>query len=234
VSGSAPVIGITAYGETAHWGVWNVPAVLLPRRYVDAVAAARGVPVVLPPLPGCVELLLPRLDGLIVAGGPDVEPARYGAEPGPHTAAPRRERDAAELGLLRAVRASGLPVLGVCRGMQLLNVVCGGTLIQHLPDVVGHDQHAPGPGVYGEHDVRIAPGTRTAAALGAEIVPVPSYHHQGIERLGDGLVATGWAEDGTIEALEDPAHPFCVGVQWHPEAGEDLSIFQALVAAAAP
>jgi putative glutamine amidotransferase len=230
---SAPVVvGITAYAEPARWGDWDVPAVLLPERYVTSVVAAGGVPVLLPPQPGLVTQVVPRLDALVVAGGPDVDPSRYGAERGPHTATPREPRDAAEIDIVAAATASGVPILGVCRGMQVMNVARGGSLVQHLPDVVGHTGHAPGPGVYGRHTVRIQPGSRTAAALGSEKTDVPTYHHQGIDRLGDRLVVTGWTDDGTAEALEDPALPFFVGVQWHPEVGEDLTIFASLVEAA--
>ena len=228
-----PVVGITTYGEPARWGDWEVPAVLLPERYVTCVVEAGGVPVLLPPQPGLVAEVLRRLDALIVAGGPDVDPSRYGATRGPHTATPRETRDAAELDAVALAGASGVPLLGVCRGMQVMNVARGGSLVQHLPDVVGHAGHAPGRGVYGRHEVRVAPGSRTAWALGGEKVDVPTYHHQAVDRLGAGLVVTAWAEDGTIEAVEDPSLPFFVGLQWHPEVGDDLTVFRSLVQAAA-
>jgi putative glutamine amidotransferase len=226
------VVGITAYAEPARWGDWDVPAVLLPERYVTSVVEAGGVPVVLPPQPGLVAQVVPRLDALVIAGGSDVDPSRYGAERGPHTATPRVNRDAAEIDVVAAASAGRVPLLGVCRGMQLMNVARGGSLLQHLPDVVGHEDHAPGPGVYGRHLVTIEPGTRTAAALGLEKADVPTYHHQGLDRIGAGLVVTGWADDGTVEAVEDPSLPFFVGLQWHPEVGEDLTIFASLVEAA--
>jgi putative glutamine amidotransferase len=233
---AAPVIGLTGYEEQVRWGVWHVPGVLLPSTYVRAVVAAGGVPVLLPPVPEAVEAVLPRLDGLVLSGGPDIEPGRYGAAPLASTAEPRVDRDAAELGLAEAATAAGLPVLGICRGLQLLNVARGGTLHQHLPDVVGTDDHAPAPGVYGHHPVTITGGSRLAETLGRSQTEVPSYHHQAIDTLGAGLTVTAVAPDGVVEAVEDPSLPFCVAVQWHPEvghpeAGDDLSLFRALVAA---
>jgi putative glutamine amidotransferase len=198
---------------------------------VQAVVAAGGVPVLLPPIAEVIELALPRLDGVILAGGPDIEPSRYGAEPLESTGAPRVERDAAELALLGTVLAAGRPLLGICRGLQLLNVARGGTLHQHLPDVLDSDEHAPAPAVYGHHDVTVTAGSLLASALGRSEAEVPTYHHQGIDRLGAGLTVSAVASDGTIEAIEDESLPFCLAVQWHPEVGDDLSLFQALVAA---
>jgi putative glutamine amidotransferase len=234
VAGSRPVIGISAYAVRAAWGVWDADAILLPRAYADAVARAGGLPLLLPPLPGLVAGALARLDGLIIAGGPDVDPARYGAEPGPDTQPPHQARDAAESQFLAAATRLGLPVLGICRGLQVMNVTRGGTLIQHLPGVTGSAVHCPGPGRYGRHDVTAVPGTLLAAALapGGPVVSVPTYHHQAIDVLGAGLVVSACAADGVIEAIEDPALPFWLGVQWHPEAGDDLSLFAALVARA--
>jgi putative glutamine amidotransferase len=228
-----PVIGITAYSARATWGAWDAEAVLLPRPYVEAVARGGAVPVVLPPLPDVVAGALPRIDALVVAGGPDVEPVHYGEQPGPHTQEPNRDRDASELLLLREAVDGGMPVLGICRGMQLLNVLRGGTLHQHLPDVVHTSAHAPEVGSYASHPVSVKPGTRLADLLGrTEVDQVPTYHHQGVDVLGTGLVPTAWAPDGTLEAVEDPELPFCVGVQWHPEAGDDLALFTGLAAAA--
>lgn len=234
-SRGAPVIGVSAYCEQARWGVWDREAVVLPRRYADAVAAAGGIPVLLPPEPG-IEDALARLDGLMLSGGGDIDPARYGAEPSALLTSVRGERDAAEFALLDAAMSLQLPVLGICRGMQVINVARGGSLHQHLPDVVGHDGHAPVPGAFGEHEVRVAPGSRLSAILGPDAGPsitTPTYHHQAVGHLGQGLTATAWAADGTIEAFEaDGGGQFVVAVQWHPEAGDDPSLFRALVAAA--
>ncbi len=234
--GERPLVGLTANLVRATWGVWDTEVVLLQDAYVRRVTAAGGVPVLLPPVPGLVEQVLPRLDALVVTGGQDVDPARYGADRGEHTQVPSRERDAAEAGLLTGAVEAGLPVLGVCRGMQVLNVLRGGTLLQHLPDVVGSHVHAPAPGVYAEHPVTVDGGSLLASLLGlpdgGRVAAVPTYHHQGVQRLGRGLVVTARADDGTVEAVEDPSLPFCVAVQWHPEAGDDLSLFRGLVDAA--
>ncbi len=226
-----PVIGISAYSERARWGVWDLPASLLPQNYVDQVAAAGGAPVLLPPVSG-IEAAVASLDGLIISGGPDVEPASYGEQAGPRTTIVRPARDAAEAALFRAAIDAGVHVLGVCRGLQVMNVALGGTLIQHLPDVVGHDGHSPTPGTMGEHKVTVGQvPSRLAEILGTGPIVVPTHHHQGIGRLADGLTATAWAEDGTIEAVEMDA-PFALGVQWHPEAGDDPALFDALIEAA--
>ena len=227
---NTPVIGISAYSEVARWRAWEQRATLLPQNYVDRVAQAGGVPVLLPPVPG-IEAAIAHLDGLIISGGPDVEPWRYGAEPDP-TVVTRPDRDAAEFALFEAALAAGLPVLGICRGMQLINVALGGTLIQHLPDVFGHDEHSPVADGMGEHKVSVAASTGLADLAGAGLHAVPTHHHQGIDRLADGLVATAWAQDGLIEAFERPGHPFLIGVQWHPEAGQDGALFRALTQAA--
>jgi putative glutamine amidotransferase len=229
-----PLIGISAYGEVARWGAWELPATVLPQNYVDQVAAAGGAPLLLPSVRGA-EAAVGRLDGLIISGGPDIEPARYGASPGPRTTVARPERDAAEIAFFRAALAAGVPFLGICRGMQVMNVALGGTLIQHLPDVVGHEGHSPTPGAMGEHKVTVGQAGLLAGILGDGARTVPTHHHQGIDRLAAGLTATAWAEDGTIEAveLERPAgHPFAIGVQWHPEAGDDPALFRALIEAA--
>jgi putative glutamine amidotransferase len=232
-----PLIGISAYSEQARWGAWEAAAILLPRRYADRVAQAGAIPVLLPPVPG-VEEALERLDGLVLSGGGDIDPARYGAEPAPETAKVRAERDAAELAMLAKALSLGLPVLGICRGMQLINVARGGSLHQHLPNVVGHNEHLPSPGSFGMHDVTITAGTRLAGIVGRPdqlSVAVPTHHHQAVDRLGEGVSATAWAADGTVEAIEldSREHGFVLAVQWHPEAGDDLSLFRAVAIAAA-
>ena len=224
------MVGITSYVEQARWGVWDQPAVVLPLSYVQRVEAAGARAVVVPPSPDGVDALAERLDGLVLAGGADLDPASYGEEPGAETVGLRPDRDAGEFPLLRAALERDLPVLGICRGMQLLAVASGGSLVQHLPDAVGHERHRPSPGVYGLHDVRLEPGSRVQGILGDQ-VSVPSYHHQGIASAGS-LTVTGWADDETPEVVEDPDKAFAVGVLWHPEAGDDLRLFQALVLAA--
>lgn len=224
-----PVIGITTYRETARWGVWNCPAVLVPADYVRHVSGAGAVPVLLPPIAADVEVL-DRLDGLVLAGGADVDPARYGAERSPRTGPASADRDEAELALLAAAVERDLPVLAVCRGLQLLTVLRGGSLVQHLPDVVGSDVHVPSPGTYGDNVVRVASGSRLAGLIGTEAVWA-CHHHQAVERLGDGLTATAWAQDGTVEAAELDGARFVLGVQGHPEVGDDARLFAGLVEA---
>ena len=223
-----PLIGITAYGEEAAYGVWKHEAVLLPRAYPDAVLEAGGLPLLLAPR---VEMaaVVDRLDGVVLAGGPDVDPARYGAEAAPQTGTPRTERDATEMAVLARALELGLPVLAVCRGLQVLNVALGGTLAQHVPDDVGHAGHNPRPGVFGRTAIALDDGSRVAAALGSSIIG-QCHHHQAVDRLAEGLLVTGRAPDGTVEAVEHADHPFVVGVQWHPEQ-DDPRIFAALVAA---
>jgi putative glutamine amidotransferase len=226
------VIGICAYAERASWTIWtDTPAVLLPARYVDAVGAAGGTPVLLPSVAHEAEVaadLLTRLDGLVLSGGGDLDPALYGAGRHPRTNGIRPDRDSSEAALARAALAAGLPLLGICRGMQLLTAVTGGTLVQHLPEVVGHDGHAPARATYGTHPVRLVPGTRLHKALGDE-ADVRSYHHQGIASVGEGWEVAAHAPDGTVEAIEARDHPFAVGVLWHPEVGTDPGVLAMLV-----
>ncbi|GIH27257.1 hypothetical protein Aph01nite_55670 [Acrocarpospora phusangensis] len=220
-----PVIGITCYVEPAAYTVWETPAALLPYDYVRQVERAGGQPVILPPAGDPVSVI-GRLDGLILAGGGDVDPGRYAADPHPNTSYIRKFRDEAEFRLVRAALAAGMPLLGICRGMQVLNVALGGTLHQHVPDVVGHTGHSPAPGSYGRLPVRLAP--ELAKIYDAEEITPAHYHHQSIERLADGLVVTGTAEDGTIEAVDLNEH--VRAVQWHPEVDEDGPLFDDFVA----
>jgi putative glutamine amidotransferase len=208
--------------------VWDSPAALIPLAYVNAVEAAGGRALLVPPSEEGIEETLDALDGLLLSGGADLDPATYGADPHPETNGISPERDHAELTLLRAALERDMPVLAICRGSQVLNVSRGGDLLQHLPDVVGDDRHKRTPGAFADHDVALVPGTQVQQILG-ERAPVKSHHHQGYGRLGEGLREAAHARDGTIEALEDPAMRFAVGVLWHPEEGEDIALFQALV-----
>jgi gamma-glutamyl-gamma-aminobutyrate hydrolase PuuD len=226
-------IGICAAIERVRWGGWDEVVTMAPRSYVAAVQAAGALALLLPPDDAVAEApdrLLDRIDALILAGGSDVDPATYGARRHPETNSAWPERDRFELALARRALERELPVLGICRGMQLLNVALGGTLAQHLPNVVGHDGHNPRPGVYGTVTVELDPAGRVGALLGAS-VDAQCHHHQAIDRLADGLLVTGRAGDGTIEAVELADRDFVLGVQWHPEQ-DDLRLFRALVAAA--
>jgi len=225
-----PVIGISAYLETARWGVWDQPAVLVPASYVAKVEAAGGLALVVPPVSAADPALLDVLDGIVLVGGADVDPGLYGEVPHETTTGWRPDRDTGELALLSGAWERDLPALGICRGMQLMAVAAGGRLDQHLPDVVGHERHRPLPGVFGEHPVRLDPSSGVGMILGPAAT-VRSYHHQGVADPGR-LTVTGWADDDTIEVLEDPQRRFSIGVLWHPEAGEDPRLFEALVTAA--
>jgi putative glutamine amidotransferase len=228
-----PLIGVTTYLAPADWGVWTgQQAALLPVQYAAMVQASGGIAAMLPPdAPAVAADVVARLDGLVLSGGPDVDPRRYGAEPDPRTDLPTPERDAWELALATAALERGLPLLCICRGMQLLNVACGGDLVQHLPDLVGHEGHSPTHGAYAVHPVAPVPGTRLAAVLGTATLDVPTYHHQAVSRLGSGLVVSARHPDGTVEAVER-TDGFTLAVQWHPEQGTDLRLTQALIAAA--
>ncbi|MEU5768596.1 gamma-glutamyl-gamma-aminobutyrate hydrolase family protein [Streptomyces asoensis] len=226
--GARPLIGVTTYLEPrARWNVWELDAALLPVGYPRLVQRAGALAAMLPPdSPDHAAAAVARLDGLVIAGGPDVEPVRYGAEPDPRTGPPARERDTWELALIEAALAADLPLLGICRGMQLLNVALGGTLVQHI------DGHAEVVGAFGTHPVAPVPGTRYADAVPEE-TSVPAYHHQAVDRLGTGLVPSAHAADGTVEAVELPSARWVLGVQWHPEMGQDVRVVRALVEAAA-
>ena len=233
-SAGRPVIGLSTYREEAAWGVWRQRADVLHAEYADAIVAAGGVPVLLPPASGSAvsaRTVVSRLDGLVVSGGADVDPARYGEEPHERTSSWREDRDAWEVALLSAADEIQLPVLGVCRGMQLMAVAAGGALDQHTPDVVGHEEHSPGGDVFGRLTIRTLAGSRVRAAEG-ETVHALCHHHQSV-RSHPGYRATAWSPDEIVEAMEGAGDRFCVGVQWHPEMGRDQSLFTALVAAAA-
>jgi putative glutamine amidotransferase len=224
-----PIIGITTYVERAGFGVWrDLPSALVPQAYVEAVTAAGGRAVLLPPDDHDAGVL-DVLDGLVLAGGADIGPSLYGADPEPLTVT-RPDRDGGETALLRRALERDTPVLGICRGMQLLVAAAGGRLHQHLPEVLGHQGHSPAPGVYGEQHARFVPGSRVAGLLG-DGADIQCHHHQGVADAGR-LAVTARAEDGLPEAVEDPEHRFVLGVQWHPEVGRDRRLFEALVGAA--
>src|SRR3954452_7175942 len=231
-----PVIGLCAALELASWGVWTAFAHLLPREYADAVQRAGGIAVILPPDPRAADHpdeLLDLLDGLILAGGADVDPAAYGQEPHPATVNTNPERDDFEITLAQAAIARDLPFLGICRGMQVLNVARGGTLLQHLPDSHGHEDHRRSPGSFdgADHQVRLQAGSLAARAAGEESHRTLSHHHQGVDRIGDGLVVTGHSElDDLPEAVELPGNRFVLGVQWHPEVDATSRLIGSLVA----
>lgn len=226
-----PVVGITTYLTRAAWGAWDMEAALVPASYVRAVVRAGGVPLLVPPGAAVAETL-GVVDGLVFSGGSDLDPVLYGADAHPETAGVVRERDDFELVLMHAALERDVPLLAICRGSQVLNVARGGGIEQHLPDRVGHELHRETPGVFSSHSVSVVGETRLASILGGA-ADVKSHHHQGFGELGSGLRETAHAEDGTLEALEDPERRFAVGVLWHPEEGEDLALFEALVAEAA-
>jgi putative glutamine amidotransferase len=234
-----PAIGITTPFTQARYGVWDQHSAVLPAGYVTEVRRAGGLALMVAPEPELVadpDELLHRLDGLIVSGGVDVDPSSYGAERHPETKGCTPERDAFELALARRATELDLPVLGICRGMQVLNVAFGGTLIQHLPDAFGHEDHRRVPGNFDEadHDVRLVPDSLAASAAGELLHTTKSHHHQGVDEVGEGLIVTGSSViDDLIEAIELPERRFALGVQWHPEADEHSRVIGALVEAAA-
>ena len=226
-----PLIGITTYITSARFGSWEEVTSLVPQDYVRAIEHAGGRPLLVPPSEDGIEETLDAFDGVIFSGGSDLDPEMYGQEAHPETYGIVEQRDRAELALLEAALARDMPVLAICRGSQVLNVALGGDLVQHLPDVVGDQKHKHTPGEYADHEVDVHPETRLGLLLG-ERAPVKSHHHQGFGRLGEGLKEAARADDGTVEALEDPSRRFTIGVLWHPEAGDDLRLFEELVAEA--
>jgi putative glutamine amidotransferase len=232
-----PRIGICTAIERASWTVWDAEAFLLNRSYIDAIQAAGGLALMIPPDPEAdPDEILDVLDGLILAGGADIDPASYGADAHPMTKGTWPERDSFEVALARRALERDIPLLGICRGMQLMNVARGGTLLQHLPESHGHHEHRRNPGSFdgADHDVRLAEGSLAARAAGETTHATKSHHHQGVARLGEGLEVTGWSTlDELPEALEAPSSRFALGVQWHPEADETSRLIEALVSEAA-
>jgi gamma-glutamyl-gamma-aminobutyrate hydrolase PuuD len=226
-----PIVGITTYLTPAAWGAWQQDAALVPAAYVRAVVRAGGAPLLVPP-GAAYEETLDTVDGLIFSGGSDLDPELYGEEAHAETAGWFRERDDFELGLMQAALARDVPLLAICRGSQVLNVALGGDLEQHVPDRVQTNVHKETPGVFAEHDVAVLPDTKLSSILG-DRADVKSHHHQGYGELGTGLNEAARAPDGTVEALEDPTRRFTVGVLWHPEEGQDMALFEALVREAA-
>jgi putative glutamine amidotransferase len=230
---SQPIIGICAALERVRWGPWHDVVAMTPQAYVRAVQAAGGLAILLPPDDSAAEdpdQLLDRLDALILAGGTDIDPAAYGARPHPEVGQTAPQRDRFELALAHRALERDLPVLAICRGMQLLNVARGGTLVQHVPDVVGHEDHRHTPGQFADHDVELEPGSLAARSAGAERLAVKSHHHQGVDELGEGLEVTAWSvHDQLAEAVEDRSARFVLGVLWHPEEDESSRLVAALV-----
>jgi putative glutamine amidotransferase len=231
------MIGICGALEQVRWGPWDQTVVMMPLPYVSAVQVAGGIALVLAPDDAVAEDpddLLDRLDGLILAGGTDVDPSSYGARAHPEVTGTVPERDRFELALAHRALERELPLLGICRGMQLMNVASGGTLVQHLPDEVGHEEHRHTPGKFADHEVELEAGSLAARAAGADRLAVKSHHHQGIEELGEGLQVTGWSvPDRVPEAVEDNGRRFALGVLWHPEMDESSRLIAALVREAA-
>ncbi|HEY6654826.1 MAG TPA: gamma-glutamyl-gamma-aminobutyrate hydrolase family protein [Solirubrobacterales bacterium] len=232
-----PLIGVCAAIERASFGVWSdEPATILPLSYSRAIHGAGGMMAMLPPDRRAFEdpgELLDRIDALVLGGGADIDPESQGVEAHPETVGTNPDRDRFEIALALGALDRGMPLLGVCRGMQVLNVACGGTLDQHIPDRLGHEIHRPVPGAWAEHEVRIEPGSLAAEAAGTERLTVKSHHHQGIDRIADKLTATAWAtDDETVEAIESGDGGFALGVLWHPEEDATDAIIPALISRA--
>jgi putative glutamine amidotransferase len=238
MSDRPPLIGVCTELVDARWGVWEGRAALLEVPYFAAIQRAGGLALMIPPDPRLEsdpDAVLDLIDGLVLVGGADVDPSAYGAEPHPQTNGTVPERDRSELALARRAVERKIPVLGICRGMQLLNVARGGSLRQHVPDDVGHEEHRRNPGSFenSEHEVRLEQGSLAARAAGEELHTIKSHHHQGIAEVGEGLRVTGVSVlDDLPEAIETDRQAFCLGVQWHPEADERSRVVGALVRAA--
>jgi gamma-glutamyl-gamma-aminobutyrate hydrolase PuuD len=232
-----PIVGVTTYRQQASWGSWDRLAAVLPASYPQCVSASGGRPVLLAPCegrgsaPSSAAAVVDVLDALVLSGGGDVDPDRYGQAPHAATSGVDLLRDADEFALVAAALEADLPLLAICRGMQVLDVLLGGTLLQHVPDAVGHDGHQPARGCFADVEVATEPGSTLAELLG-EAATVRCSHHQSVDRLGKGLVATARSADGVVEGIELPSRRFVVGVQWHPEEQSDLRLFEALVEAA--
>jgi putative glutamine amidotransferase len=227
--GMPPRIGLPTYREQARWGSWERSADLLPADYAARIREAGGVPVLLPPgEPKQAESALGGVHGLVLTGGADIDPARYGAPAHPQTGPLRPERDSWEFALVSAALAWDMPILGICRGLQLLNVALGGTLIQYLPEVVGHQRHRPAVGHHATELVTVAAGSRLAELVG-ERLEVAAHHRQAVGSLGRGLLAMAWADDGTVEAVEFKERRWVIAVQWHPEISGAGQLFHGLV-----
>jgi putative glutamine amidotransferase len=235
---SRPLIGVCAAVERASFGVWkDEPATLLPLSYSRAIHGAGGMMAMLPPDRLAEEdpgELLDRIDALVLGGGADIAPEAQGVEAHPETVGTNPDRDRFEIALALGALERGIPLLGVCRGLQVLNVACGGTLDQHIPKRLGHEIHRPVPGSWAEHDVRIEPGSLTARAAGTERLTVKSHHHQGVDRIAEGLTASAWAtDDDSVEAIESEDGAFALGVLWHPEEDPEDRVIPALIERAA-
>ncbi len=226
---SRPLVGITTYVTLARWSYWELEAALIPANYVNAVDRAGARPLLTPPMSEGIDETLEALDGIVFTGGSDLDPNLYGDEPHRETFGVHRRRDEAELALFLGALEWDMPVLGICRGIQVFNVALGGDLHQHLPEVVGHEGHKNDPpGKFLEHEITIEPESKLSRVLG-ERTKVMSHHHQGLRRLGDGLIEAAHADDGAVEAVEAPDRRFAIGVLWHPEVGGDIVLFEAFV-----
>lgn len=230
-----PVIGLSCYRQRGQSGVWDTEMAMLPAFYIEGVTRAGGTAVIIPPQELdsiSAKKVLSSLDGLVITGGRDVESSRYGQAPHSEAEKPDQLRDLLEDQLISAAIELKLPFLGICRGAQMLNVNRGGTLIQHLPDVVGDNRYQPGGGNFAKMTMEIKPGSKLSGLLGPSAIGA-LYHHQAIDQVGSGLRVTAHSPDGIIQGIELDDHPFGIAVQWHPEQTlEDLRLFEALVSAA--